>query len=143
MMRGLSSVPQPYTPDINLNDVSKCLPAFSVRGELTLIYSSKVDAIRQTDPATYQSFQGNAPEALTSGMATSYPPPSGSTLVGPKAADLSRGKKHAYVKISEQPASKGVRFRYECEGRSAGSLSGQSSTAEKKTFPTIQVIRPS
>ena len=26
-------------------------------------------------------------------------------------------KKSAYVKIVEQPASKGLRFRYECEGR--------------------------
>ena len=26
-------------------------------------------------------------------------------------------KKAAYVRILEQPASKGLRFRYECEGR--------------------------
>merc|ERR1712223_1938093 len=57
-----------------------------------------------------------------------------------KAMDLSRAKKHAYVKISEQPASKGLRFRYECEGRSAGCIPGVSSTNDKKTFPTIQVV---
>lgn len=32
------------------------------------------------------------------------------------------------------------RFRYECEGRSAGSIPGASSTPENKTFPAIQVI---
>lgn len=48
-------------------------------------------------------------------------------------------KKAAYVTVVEQPASKGLRFRYECEGRSAGSIPGQSSTLETRTFPTIQV----
>lgn len=45
----------------------------------------------------------------------------------------------AYVKIIEQPASKALRFRYECEGRSAGSIPGVNSTPENKTFPGIQV----
>lgn len=48
-------------------------------------------------------------------------------------------KKNVYVKITEQPASKALRFRYECEGRSAGSIPGVNSTPENKTFPTIQV----
>ena len=50
-----------------------------------------------------------------------------------------RTKKAAYVKILEQPASKGLRFRYECEGRSAGSIPGVTSCQDNKTFPTIQV----
>ena len=50
-------------------------------------------------------------------------------------------KKAAYVKIVEQPASKGLRFRYECEGRSAGSIPGASTSVEHKTFPTIQVTQ--
>ncbi|KAK9876647.1 hypothetical protein WA026_014024 [Henosepilachna vigintioctopunctata] len=45
-----------------------------------------------------------------------------------------------YVKILEQPAPKALRFRYECEGRSAGSIPGTSSTSENKTYPTIQVV---
>lgn len=60
-----------------------------------------------------------------------------------------------YVKVLEQPARcalrsvagllNGVsdashRFRYECEGRSAGSIPGANSTADNKTFPTIQII---
>lgn len=44
-----------------------------------------------------------------------------------------------YVEITEQPKQRGLRFRYECEGRSAGSIPGESSTSEKKTFPTIKV----
>ncbi|KAJ9597396.1 hypothetical protein L9F63_011741, partial [Diploptera punctata] len=46
----------------------------------------------------------------------------------------------AYVKILEQPAPKALRFRYECEGRSAGSIPGVNSTPENKTFPTIQIV---
>lgn len=59
------------------------------------------------------------------------------------------------IKIIEQPARCALRyfrydhprtdhvchrFRYECEGRSAGSIPGASSTPENKTFPAIQVI---
>lgn len=33
-----------------------------------------------------------------------------------------------------------IRFRYECEGRSAGSIPGANATPENKTFPTIQVV---
>ncbi|XP_076316148.1 embryonic polarity protein dorsal-like isoform X1 [Tachypleus tridentatus] len=45
-----------------------------------------------------------------------------------------------YVRLVEQPASRALRFRYECEGRSAGSIPGANSTAECKTYPTIQVV---
>ncbi|KAK9883828.1 hypothetical protein WA026_002025 [Henosepilachna vigintioctopunctata] len=48
--------------------------------------------------------------------------------------------RQAYVRIIEEPAPKALRFRYECEGRSAGSIPGASSTPENKTFPTIQVV---
>ncbi|XP_054714028.1 embryonic polarity protein dorsal-like [Uloborus diversus] len=47
-----------------------------------------------------------------------------------------------YVRILEQPASRSLRFRYECEieGRSAGSIVGASNTPENRTYPTIQVM---
>ena len=142
-MRGLSSVPQPFNPELNLNDVSKC-SSFVKKVILNWIFwiilknffIFQVDAIRQTDPATYQSFQSNHPEA-SSTMTSSFPPTNATPNT--KAMDLSRAKKHAYVKIAEQPASKGLRFRYECEGRSAGCIPGVSSTNDKKSFPTIQV----
>ncbi|KAL7740275.1 hypothetical protein ACLKA6_014536 [Drosophila palustris] len=44
-----------------------------------------------------------------------------------------------YIHIIEEPTNKPVRFRYECEGRSAGSIPGMNSTATKKTHPTIQI----
>ncbi|VVC36026.1 Hypothetical protein CINCED_3A013431 [Cinara cedri] len=56
---------------------------------------------------------------------------------------LSNGRKptnQPYIKIIEQPASKALRFRYECEGRSAGSIPGVNSTPENKTYPTIQIV---
>ena len=49
-------------------------------------------------------------------------------------------KKSMFVDIVEQPASKGLRFRYECEGRSAGCIPGVNTTNENKTYPTIKVI---
>ncbi|XP_012152813.2 dorsal isoform X2 [Megachile rotundata] len=45
-----------------------------------------------------------------------------------------------YIEIIEQPASKALRFRYECEGRSAGSIPGVNSTPENKTFPSIRIV---
>ena len=46
----------------------------------------------------------------------------------------------ALVKIIEQPAENRVRFRFPIEGRSAGSIAGVTSTAENKTFPTIEIV---
>ncbi|KAM9514286.1 transcription factor RelB [Guaruba guarouba] len=42
--------------------------------------------------------------------------------------------------ITEQPKQRGMRFRYECEGRSAGSILGQSSTEASKTLPAIELL---
>ncbi|KAG1683680.1 Embryonic polarity protein dorsal [Nymphon striatum] len=44
-----------------------------------------------------------------------------------------------YIKIVEQPAPKALRFRYECEGRSAGSIPGINSTPDNKAHPAIKV----
>nr|CAI5846238.1 unnamed protein product [Callosobruchus analis] len=55
--------------------------------------------------------------------------------------NINTGRKmDAYIEIVEQPAPKALRFRYECEGRSAGSIPGVNSTSDKKTFPTIRVV---
>ncbi|XP_043189654.1 putative transcription factor p65 homolog [Amphibalanus amphitrite] len=51
-----------------------------------------------------------------------------------------RARRQAKVVITEQPASKALRFRYECEGRSAGSIPGAHSTADSKTFPSVKVV---
>jgi len=60
-----------------------------------------------------------------------------SSIVSSQDATLQR---NVFVKIVEEPASKALRFRYECEGRSADSLPGASSTQDKKSFPKIQVV---
>ncbi|XP_019877552.1 embryonic polarity protein dorsal-like isoform X2 [Aethina tumida] len=57
------------------------------------------------------------------------------------ASTSSRSQRAGYrIEIIEQPAQKALRFRYECEGRSAGSIPGASSTPENKTFPAIKVV---
>jgi len=45
---------------------------------------------------------------------------------------------NVYLEILEQPKQRGMRFRYECEGRSAGSIPGESTTLEKKSWPSCQ-----
>lgn len=41
--------------------------------------------------------------------------------------------------VVEEPKQRGMRFRYECEGRSAGSILGASSTETNKTQPAVEV----
>lgn len=44
-----------------------------------------------------------------------------------------------YIEIIEQPKQRGMRFRYKCEGRSAGSIPGEKSNDTTKTHPAIKV----
>ncbi|XP_017280210.1 transcription factor RelB isoform X2 [Kryptolebias marmoratus] len=44
--------------------------------------------------------------------------------------------------VVEEPKDRGMRFRYECEGRSAGSIMGVSSTDNNKTQPTVEIQGP-
>ncbi|XP_073340460.1 proto-oncogene c-Rel isoform X1 [Pagrus major] len=44
--------------------------------------------------------------------------------------------------VVEEPKERGMRFRYECEGRSAGSILGASSTETTKTQPAIEIQGP-
>lgn len=48
--------------------------------------------------------------------------------------------RRAHVRIVEEPTNKTIRFRYKCEGRTAGSIPGMHSTADNKTFPTIEIV---
>ncbi|KFP18273.1 Proto-oncogene c-Rel, partial [Egretta garzetta] len=50
------------------------------------------------------------------------------------------GGSEAYIEMFEQPRQRGMRFRYKCEGRSAGSIPGEHSTENNKTFPSIQIL---
>lgn len=53
---------------------------------------------------------------------------------------VAQPQQQPHVVILEQPASRALRFRYQCEGRYPGTLVGVSSTAENKTYPTIKVM---
>lgn len=44
------------------------------------------------------------------------------------------------VEIVEEPEANKMRFRYFCEGRSAGSILGVNSTDDVKTYPAIRVL---
>lgn len=46
---------------------------------------------------------------------------------------------NAFIEIIEQPKQRGMRFRYKCEGRSAGSIPGEKSNDTTKTYPAIKV----
>lgn len=43
------------------------------------------------------------------------------------------------IQIFEQPKQRGMRFRYKCEGRSAGSIPGENSSDNNRTYPSVQV----
>lgn len=70
--------------------------------------------------------------------APATPPPWGCPLgrLVPPAPDPGP---RPHLIITEQPKQRGMRFRYECEGRSAGSILGESSTEASKTLPAIEV----
>ena len=45
-----------------------------------------------------------------------------------------------YLRIVEQPARNAVRFRYSCEGKSAGPIPGISASQTRLTYPTVQIM---
>ncbi|XP_074062842.1 proto-oncogene c-Rel [Macrotis lagotis] len=53
---------------------------------------------------------------------------------------MAAGGHEPYVEIIEQPRQRGMRFRYKCEGRSAGSIPGEHSTDNNRTYPSIQIM---
>lgn len=80
--------------------------------------------------------RGQAPlSSVTLGPAT--PVPSWSCTLGRLVSPGPGPQPH--LVITEQPKQRGMRFRYECEGRSAGSILGESSTEASKTLPAIEV----
>ncbi|KAL0831638.1 hypothetical protein ABMA28_002411 [Loxostege sticticalis] len=82
-------------------------------GDQSAHLSDVFEVISQTDPAF------GAGGELAQGMMAQAPSP--------------------YAYIIEQPAPKSLRFRYECEGRSAGSIPGVNSVQENKTYPSIKI----
>ncbi|XP_040929336.1 transcription factor RelB isoform X2 [Betta splendens] len=98
--------------------------------------------------------QQQRPRPASREMASSPPGCSrvgrGSSFLTPRSCDVSaqnRANSDALERILEkpklvvveEPKDRGMRFRYECEGRSAGSILGASSTETNKTQPTIEI----
>ncbi|XP_077423008.1 transcription factor RelB isoform X2 [Vanacampus margaritifer] len=52
---------------------------------------------------------------------------------------LERNLDKPKMAVVEQPKERGMRFRYECEGRSAGSILGASGCESNKTQPAIEI----
>uniref|UniRef100_A0A8C3B2X5 RHD domain-containing protein n=1 Tax=Cyclopterus lumpus TaxID=8103 RepID=A0A8C3B2X5_CYCLU len=44
------------------------------------------------------------------------------------------------IQIYEQPKQRGMRFRYKCEGRSAGSIPGDKSSDNNRSYPSLQIL---
>lgn len=83
-----------------------------------------VAVIESTDPSALEMFQDPNTMANVNHSPTNAPQQESAS---------------PHVVILEHPAPKALRFRYECEGRSAGSIPGANSTSDNKTYPTIQV----
>ncbi|KAG9328166.1 hypothetical protein JZ751_016163, partial [Albula glossodonta] len=109
--------------------------------------------ITQTFPGTSPSMlvaRGSAPQVtlpsvsvaqLGSATAAQVTLPSVSVpqLGSATAAQVSDQVRKKVLVVVEQPRERGMRFRYKCEGRSAGSIPGASSTDKCKRLPTIEV----
>ncbi|CRK94168.1 CLUMA_CG007684, isoform C [Clunio marinus] len=105
---------------------------FTEASGVSIHLSDVIAVIESTDPAAQRMFQN---QDVTTQMAnTNHSPININQENQPQQESLK-----PYVAIIEQPAPKALRFRYECEGRSAGSIPGANSTPDNKTYPTIQV----
>lgn len=136
---------QVFKPHIESN---VCVRACSFYANLiTLPFSfGPVDVIRTTDPGAQGMFNSGSgveinPDQLRNTQTNSVNPATMSSRSGQRSQRTpSSPYPNAFVKITEQPAPKALRFRYECEGRSAGSIPGTNSTSDNKTYPGIQVV---
>ncbi|XP_015035983.2 embryonic polarity protein dorsal isoform X1 [Drosophila pseudoobscura] len=76
------------------------------------------------------------PSPMPLGQIQNQTPTPKKTTTGPKAST----KTGPHLRIIEEPTNNIIRFRYKCEGRTAGSIPGMSTSTETgKTFPTIEV----
>ena len=48
-------------------------------------------------------------------------------------------EKVAFLEIVEQPQQRGMRFRYACEGKAAGSIPAENSEMDRKCWPSCVV----
>ncbi|KAM8852136.1 proto-oncogene c-Rel-like [Synchiropus picturatus] len=60
-------------------------------------------------------------------------------FIDPMSEDDARLMAKPTIRIFEQPKQRGMRFRYRVEGRSAGSIPGERSTDNNRTYPSIEI----
>lgn len=135
--------PPPVEQDIQRASRSRCgAPLLIPRGTAPL--------------PTYNCNQ--VPSAHTEGMASMHTSRSHKvpahrrgqgSAAAPRLSSLQTGTEHLErflekpsLVVVEQPKERGMRFRYECEGRSAGSILGASSTDVNKSLPAIEIQGP-
>lgn len=100
-----------------------------------------VEVIQTTDPQAEAMFNNVNDVTMQPSQIHPQPPQNANASnVANSSSTINNYRRSAFVRITEQPASKALRFRYECEGRSAGSIPGVLSSPENKTFPSIQVV---
>nr|ADI72431.1 Rel/NF-kB [Haliotis discus discus] len=130
--------------DFNLDDLSVAqLPS----GELEKYIQANFGMPEEQPVQATQEMNGQGPSQVQTGMQggmlrqVQSPMFSSAALTTEPAPPQApaRQSNQPYMEITEQPQFRGLRFRYECEGRSAGSIPGEHSTAERKTFPTIKI----
>lgn len=80
------------------------------------------------------------PLSASSRAMLSSPPSCSRDMAGTEL--LERVLERPALVVVEEPKDRGMRFRYECEGRSAGSILGSSSTDSSKTQPAIEIQGP-
>ncbi|XP_037037586.1 embryonic polarity protein dorsal isoform X2 [Bradysia coprophila] len=103
--------------------------------------SDVIEVIQTTDPQAQAMFNNVADVTMQASQIHPQPQSNANTSNAANSSNsINSYRRSAFVKITEQPASKALRFRYECEGRSAGSIPGVLSSPENKTFPSIQVV---
>jgi len=64
---------------------------------------------------------------------------SSGTYVDVHSTGILGGGGEPWVEVVEQPKSTAMRFRYQCEGRSAGTILGVHATVAQRTYPAIRV----
>lgn len=119
----VSSLPRPNSP-LSISKPSGCQQV-------------KLVARGSACPAVYSFEQ---PLSASSRAMMSNPPPCSQESPGTEL--LERVLERPTLVVVEEPKDRGMRFRYECEGRSAGSILGASSTDSSKTQPAIEIQGP-
>ncbi|XP_017854412.1 embryonic polarity protein dorsal-like isoform X1 [Drosophila busckii] len=109
---------------------------------------AQITANGNQDQMCEEQLLADLDEILNTGResdAPNMPPPfrpsvSLPVMPSPLPVAITPAVQHPYIHIVEEPTDNVIRFRYKCEGRTAGSIPGKNSKPEMKTFPTIEIV---